>query len=81
MTEDEAKKKWCPMVRVGEGSSTDNRNCSAGIVNKNPGEGSQWNCCIASSCMMWRCADSYFSTTTGTVRKPDTGYCGLGGKP
>jgi hypothetical protein len=66
MTEDEAKKKWCP--------NTDQRSdgCAGNDANFN---------CLASGCMMWRCADSYFSTTTGTVRKPDTGYCGLGGKP
>jgi hypothetical protein len=77
MTEDEAKKKWCPFVAVANQMAFETRikyeRLSGGVRLE--------NICAASDCMMWRCADSYFSTTTGTVRKPDTGYCGLGGNP
>lgn len=79
MTEDEAKTKWCPMVRVCEGDSTENRNCKGGIVSKSPGEGVQWNCCIASACMMWREADRVEDPEKFGNYLP-IGYCGLAGK-
>lgn len=52
MTEEEAKKKWCPMVRAGH---------VAGMaVNTEPnGDFVEATRCIASDCMMWR------FTTTG----------------
>lgn len=54
-TEKEAQTKWCPMVRVGnDNQSAENRNCRLAEVSDGPGKGAVWNCCIASSCMMWR---------------------------
>jgi hypothetical protein len=97
MTEDEAKTKWCPMVRMGEGASTDNRNCEQGVISKDPGKGVQWNCCVASACMIWRWDeygveylardDQLIETGTGGTSPwkqtgiPASGHCGLGGKP
>ena len=70
-TEEEAKKKWCPMSRdtaISEGSY--NRTATGKVVA---------SCmCIASECMMWR----WVRFDTG---RPDTGtssnvgYCGLTG--
>ena len=72
-TESDACKLWCPMVRLGEADSTDNRSASAGFIkNDEPGAGVKWNCCIASACMMWR----WVTTLDG-----DKGYCGLAGVP
>jgi hypothetical protein len=73
MTENDAKGKWCPMVRIavsdahGAWYSRDNKET-----------------CIASDCMAWRSR----TVQTRTVRNgvvqvlsgPD-GYCGLAGKP
>lgn len=68
MTEEEAKTKWCPHVRV------------IGIDEEGPGN--SWNCeevkpmgssCIASGCMAWRWINPDSET-------PD-GYCGLAGRP
>ena len=76
MTEQEAKTKWCPMVRhtkdqEGNFYTTNGRNSSG------------FETCIASDCMMWR-----YKTNgqMGYDRNPDdtcltSGYCGLGGKP
>lgn len=42
MTEEEARTKWCPMVRTAD----DNRS-----INQEPQP--KWNCCIGSGCMWW----------------------------
>ena len=49
MTEDEAKTKWCPMVRFHNGLDGDVY-CSrpTGVVTNNSAK------CIASDCMMWK---------------------------
>jgi len=81
MTEDEAKKKWCPMVRAGD---VNTYGCAtlAGAWNsymqkvdvdkykliRNPKEAR----CLASKCMMWR---EYVADLELY------GYCGLAGKP
>lgn len=92
MTEDEARGKWCPMVRVpDEGGASVNRHGS--------GSGDEVRC-IASHCMMWveqvkECPackmEAMISRPPGTERKPppcackDTGtvgtsgHCGLAG--
>ena len=78
MTEEEAKTKWCPMVRfnyTGNGNTDHNRGA---YVNASP---TPINC-IASDCMMWvwqippnvAVSDS----DTGANRE---GHCGLAGKP
>jgi hypothetical protein len=80
MTEDEAKTKWCPMVRTG---------LTAGMaVNHHvSGDVDEQTRCKASECMMWRWEQHYirnsitFTETNGTVTsdwpKPTDGYCGL----
>jgi len=76
MTEDEAKTKWCPMVRyaVLDNDAFDNR-----------AELSKPNRCIASSCMMWRTieikSEKSGDYVTVTVFPEGSGYCGLAGKP
>ena len=63
MTEEEAKKKWCPMVRTG---LTMGMAVNHHIDMMPGGQGVHDETrCIASDCMMWR-----FTTT---------GYCGLAG--
>lgn len=76
LTEKEAKKKWCPMVWVGDGDCAENRNCISGEVERHPGKGVQWNCCIASDCMLWDWAEG---NTPGNQQIPMKGFCGLGG--
>lgn len=66
MTEDEAKTKWCPMVRS---SDTDQTVDNAYISDRNP----SYSRCIGSDCMMWRWKlDVRFAETSKT-----DGYCGL----
>lgn len=69
MTEDEARKKWCPHVRFGNEAGC-NRNTAP------EGSGGALTNCIASECMAWRWAwvsgwPDHFSVTHG--------YCGLAG--
>jgi len=76
MTEDEARTKWCPMVRYKSGGGEGiNRWATSDDKNYSPDHSK----CIASDCMMWR-----------EIREQDSstgywniigGYCGLGGKP
>ena len=64
-TEEEAKKKWCPMVRI-------EANTFQASYNKYPSVGTglpTLSLCIASDCMMFRFVQ--------TQRK---GYCGLAGR-
>ena len=70
MTEDEAKTKWCPMVRClvynAQGSGAANQAYVDEVVDINLAM------CKGSLCMMWR------QTYTDTAQ---FGYCGLAGKP
>lgn len=70
--QDEARRKWCPMVRfsqpVTNGRSGTIVGAAAGNVHEF--EGSERALCVASACMMWRW------TNDGR-----TGYCGLAGIP
>jgi hypothetical protein len=74
MTEDQAKTKWCPMVRFSIGED-DNNSCNnrdiSGDVTK----------CIGSDCMMWRMKYvEQQDERNVSVLMPDY-YCGLAGKP
>ena len=66
MTEEEAKKKWCPKFKNtsinGRGGSSNNR--------KSLNEQTFTNecICIASDCIMWKFTDEY---------DENSGYCGL----
>lgn len=70
-TEDEAKKKWCPMALMTHNNNTGfNRNADGRMVTY----------CIASNCMMWKweyknqCIDK---EATHIKVKSNKGYCGL----
>lgn len=79
MTEDEAKTKWCPAVRIAPSSDSHhavtNREDRAletpGPVSTN---------CIGSACMAWRRINSGRSPT-GYGSSIVSGYCGLAGAP
>ena len=77
-TEDEAKKMWCPHVRIGDdqgASASINRAWSRGCPDAAN--------CIASKCMAWRWAlspEDAESEWNDDHQQP-TGYCGLAGKP
>ena len=72
MTEEDARKKWCPFVRWDPGSESGdpatNRHGSADhpIVASVAAYR-----CIASDCMAWR----------NDLAAPGVGYCGLAGAP
>ena len=86
-TEQEAKKKWCPHVRVSDGEhyAAENRFCQAGKVSlpehskvmlPEDNEGINWDRCIASGCMMW-CWEDNQKLKGG---EGSQGFCGLAGK-
>lgn len=81
-TEDEAKKKWCPMARCGG-----NVGC-----NRGGGDFASGPYCIGSDCMMWRWLNQkvWQCAETGEIMHKDfsdngklvsVGYCGITGKP
>lgn len=77
VTEEDAKTKWCPMVRHIErqdsGESSNNRCFPVDDPKKTGISNNVWNKCIGSHCMMWR--------RTNAVSAIDLrGYCGLAGK-
>lgn len=82
MTEDEAKKRWCPMVRVivtpqcveWQQRALTNR---ISFVES----GSSESNCIASDCMAWRWEDDLIAEEYRPKKKSNKGYCSLAGKP
>ena len=80
MTEAEAKKRWCPMVRVHTGMtdfvSAANRNLLERDAHRDR--------CIGSAWMMWRTQETPMPADAGkSLVRVETigGYCGLAGKP
>ena len=73
LTEDEARQRWCPMVRV-EGNNRVHNTKSDGYENADNNYR-----CIGSSCMAWREYEIAFAH--GEIPKEHRGYCGLAGKP
>lgn len=71
-TEEEAKTKWCPMVRsIVLGPSNQFLGIGANADYHHRGDQTnQCSRCIGSNCMMWR-----------SHSNPQYGYCGLAGKP
>lgn len=68
MTEDEARKKWCPMVRTGlTAGMAVNHHVGSSHDSPQAGDVHDETRCIASDCMMWR------------VNGRGNGRCGLAG--
>lgn len=88
MTEEEAKTKWCPMVRFLSAPATDSPN----MLRSNRGAGhmdaqiANYSC-VGSACMMWR--EHWAQVTMEDEDAPGDfghryethGHCGLAGKP
>jgi len=80
MTEQEARKRWCPFVtfqRVGD-TTLDSRGCTS--------DGNGTPSCIASDCMAWRWLpieeQKHIKAIESNKPPPARrGYCGLAGKP
>jgi hypothetical protein len=72
ITEEEARKKWCPMVTY-HGSPA-----HGGGVSR-PGEHDHCYC-IASKCMAWRWNWNQGGIKYGAGQKPTKGFCGLSGR-
>ncbi len=75
-TEEEAKTKWCPMVRMARVVAED-----GGGVPKVAATSNRGAFCIASDCMMWRWDNgSGYEHADGSKTDPERGYCGLAGR-
>jgi hypothetical protein len=78
LPEEQAKTKWCPLVRyVHDGEDvTSNRD-----VNFTPLHGEPTNC-LGSDCMAWRWTQPMFDGPDSYISEPGPkGYCGLAGLP
>lgn len=75
LTEEEAKHKWCPEVRICDGIApfAFNKHQGPEKVSDVP------NRCIASDCMMWRWREDAKPDGLGSFHTK--GYCGLAGRP
>lgn len=97
MTEEEAKTKWCPSVRVSGVGTFDNGEWS---TNRDDAVKQENLCCIGSACMAWRWHgpedagpnEDYVLAKDHPSADPSfiggqrklrfpSGYCGLAGKP
>jgi len=71
LTEEEAKTKWCPMVRLHAGNGAVCNVYSDGDI-------PEFSNCIASDCMMWREKKEVTDMEDGRETKLRFhGYCGL----
>ena len=77
MTEDEAKTKWCPMVRFIAVSSHLNGGAQFIHSNRNDIDTTK-RYCIGSDCMMWRLSERHYLDNV-PPKSPIQGYCGLAG--
>ena len=68
MTEDEAKTKWCPLVRLFPAGDYWQSTNGVDLMMGTAHDMRPLTRCIASKCMMWRHLPG------------SRGYCGLGGK-
>jgi hypothetical protein len=90
LTEEEAKTKWCPAVRMEtDGEGVQNRRQG---LSDSSGVGTQpWNKCVASRCMAWRWRRTYTDIALSNIPEGDrpvgidpgdpVGFCGLAGRP
>lgn len=85
MTEEEAKQKWCPMMRYiidEEGDDVISNRCTN--FKHEYGAATDSTTCIASDCMMWRWnkeqKPSVMDIAQPVMESTTSGYCGLGGK-
>lgn len=86
MTEDEAKTRWCPFVRLAAPADSQ----FAGTLGNRIGDDHGGNlCCIASKCMAWRPYESaaFRDKAAAEFRHrgyrlvTDEGFCGLARNP
>lgn len=83
MTEDDARKRWCPFARTYHPETdADGETVAVASVNRaRDGDPDPWCLCIASDCMTWR-----WNISEGEQRQmgaghlPRHGYCGLAGE-
>ena len=86
MTEDDARKRWCPMARVcvvgpdGEHMTSFNRTCSSSDdIDSFQTNGPMK--CIASDCMMWKWklepSRAELLNAQANAGQVENGYCGL----
>jgi hypothetical protein len=73
ISEDLARSKWCPMVRI-DGANRWFNTKSDGFENS-----TTMYHCIGSSCMSWR--EFHLSHIKGGEPPAPHGYCGLAGRP
>lgn len=72
MTEDEAKKKWCPFAR---NAKAEDYGCQNRLAWGEPDKSCM---CIGTACMAWRYQSDVEAYEGQTITD---GYCGLAGKP
>lgn len=73
LSESDARKKWCPMVRV-EGNNRIHNTLTDGFQNAE-----RTYHCIANDCMAWR--EYHLSFMHGSEPLEKHGYCGVAGRP
>jgi len=82
MTEEEAKKRWCPFARVISGDDPERApngpyNRDHWITDEGVEDTIHRSTCIASDCMAWR-VEKYIDVNDNTIAR---GFCGLAGQP
>lgn len=73
VTESQARKKWCPFVRV------DGNNRMHNLMTDGFDAEHMYQHCLGTTCMAWRAFN--FSHMKGGSEIEAHGYCGLAGRP
>ena len=76
MTEEEARTKWCPMVRLAWQVNPDRPHDAITANRWGSGQPIDVATCIGSACMMWRWEHKQHERW-----EDSEGYCGLADKP
>ena len=73
MTEDDARKRWCPFARTYHQEENEDVIAVVTVNRGRDGAPDAWCLCLASHCMAWRW------DLTGSSPAHHEGYCGLAG--
>lgn len=81
MTQDEAKKRWCPFAHSRSVRFEDEENGGGSVMYMPANKNRPTTLCVAGDCMAFRWITENTPDGRGIQASKTEGYCGLAGKP